>query len=326
MKVLLIQLDGFALPNHALQRIAAHHINAGDTVELRREVYVGHAYDRIYASAIFQKTIPKVEQLRQWQPDAIIGGSGVSLKTTLSDVGIVTDQADYSLWPEFKSSLGYSQRGCRLSCSFCGVPQKEGRPNSPRSINDIWRGGDSPREIFLLDNDFFGVPQWRDRISEIKAGKFKVSFNQGVNVRLMDEEQCAAVASTDYRDGDMSVKRFYTAWDNRRDEKILFRGLEWLVKYGMRPDHIMVYMLIGYCHVHAGPASACKCAEADTHETREYRRAQLREFGARPYPMPYERTKELVGFQRWVIRRTDINVPWNKWVEADYRPEKLGLI
>ncbi len=326
MKVLLIQLDGFAIPNHALQRIAAHHLALGDSVELGRSVYVGRRFDRIYASAIFEKTLPKVAQLRQWQPQAIIGGSAVSLDLTLADVGITNDTPDYSLWPEFKPSLGYSQRGCRLSCSFCGVPRKEGKPSTPVSINQIWRGHGHPKEVLLLDNDFFGLPQWRDRISELNSGGFKVSFNQGVNLRLMDEEQCAAIASTNYRDADMKTKRFYTAWDNRRDEKVLFRGLEWLCKHGMKPDHIMVYMLVGYCHAHKGPASTCQCPEADTHEQREYRRRQLREFGCRPYPMPYERTRQLIGFQRWVVRRLDINVPWDKFQAVGYRPENLEML
>src|ERR1700679_2281967 len=43
----------------------------------------------------------------------------------------------------------------------------------------------------------------------------------------------------------------------------------------------------------------------ETHADRDYRRARLREWGARPYPMPYVRTPELVGFQRWVIGAYD---------------------
>src|ERR1700740_2648466 len=76
------------------------------------------------------------------------------------------------------------------------------------------------------------------------------------------------------------------AWDNRKDEARLFRGLDLLVKAGVRPDQIMVYMLIGYW-------------PGETHGDRDYRRQRLREFGARPYPMPYVRTAELVGYQRW---------------------------
>lgn len=117
----------------------------------------------------------------------------------------------------------------------------------------------------------------------------------------------------DYRDDSMKVKRIYTAWDSKGDEERLFAGLNRLVKYGVKPDHIMVYMLCGYW-------------PGETQADREYRRKRLREFGARPYPMPYVRTKELVGFQRWIVRRIDLNVSWAEFVEADYRPEKLGRL
>jgi hypothetical protein len=36
------------------------------------------------------------------------------------------------------------------------------------------------------------------------------------------DEAAAALVSVDYRDDAMKVKRIYTAWDNRRDEDILF--------------------------------------------------------------------------------------------------------
>ena len=75
------------------------------------------------------------------------------------------------------------------------------------------------------------------------------------------------------------------------------RGLDLLVKAGVRPDQIMVYMLIGYW-------------PGETHDDRDYRRQRLREFGARPYPMPYVRTPELVGYQRWVVRRADLKCSW----------------
>jgi hypothetical protein len=116
----------------------------------------------------------------------------------------------------------------------------------------------------------------------------------------------------------MKVKRIYTAWDNRADEQTLFRGLHALVRYGVKPDHIMVYVLIGFDH-------ATKSAR--THLTADdfYRHAKLREFGARPYPMPYVRTPELLGFQRWIIGAYDKGVPWTQWRAARYQPRNLRL-
>ena len=64
----------------------------------------------------------------------------------------------------------------------------------------------------------------------------------------------------------------------------------------------------------------------DRAEDRDYRRRGLREVGCCPYPMPFVRTKELVGLQRWVIGAYDKRFSWQHWQTADYRPEKLHLV
>jgi len=314
MRVLLIQLDG-KLPNIALMRIASHHRQRGDTCELRFgaqfERGLWDEFGAVYGSAIFVKTRPLVARLLTVYPQAIVGGTGYDVRSSVESYGITTQDLDYSLYPNFRPSIGFTQRGCRLRCPFCVVPEKEGRVRVERTIREIWRGEPWPREILLLDNDFFGQPQWRDRIREIHDGGFKVCFTQGINCRCLTEDAAEAIGSVDYRDDSMQVRRIYTAWDSKADEEQVFAGLNRLVKYGVKPDQIMVYMLIGYW---AG----------ETHDDRDYRRKRLREFGARPYPMPYVRTPELVGFQRWVVGAYDKRVPWKRWSASAFEPRKLG--
>lgn len=317
MKVLLLHLEG-KLPNIALMRIAALHRALGDLVELRHaptviavEPEFGDAFDRVYASAIFERTRPVAERLLEVRSDAVIGGTGWDLRRTLEDVGITTRAQNYSTYPRFKPSIGFSQRGCRLSCSFCVAPGKEGAVRDEQTVADLWRGDGHPRQILLLDNDFFGAPGWRARVEELRAGAFKVCFSQGINARMISEEAAAAIASLDYRDDSFKVRRIYTTWDNRRDEATLFRGLDRLRTAGVKPDHVMVYMLIGYW-------------PGETHEDREHRRQKLRAWGARPYPMPYTRTPELLGYARWVIGAYDKGVPWEEWAAARCQPQNLG--
>lgn len=315
MKALLYQLDG-KIPNIALMRIAAHHRAMGHDVELRRTgnpnaLLWDSEPDWVYGSVIFERSRFLGDRLLQAYPQAIIGGTGWNLERRIEDYGITTKVQDYSVYPGFRQSIGFTQRGCRLKCPFCVVPRKEGPVAEENTIADIWRGEPWPRELLLLDNDFFGQPHWRERIAEIRAGGFKVSFNQGINARFLTDEAAEAIASVDYRDDSMQVKRIYTAWDNRKDEERLFAGLQRLVKYGVKPDHIMVYMLCGYW-------------PGETQEDREYRRMRLREFGARPYPMPFTRTQELIGFQRWVIGAYDKRVRWGDWVNAGYEPRNLA--
>lgn len=319
MRILLLQFDG-KIPNIALMRLAAHHRGLGDHVELRRVdnprmigAHLGDPeWDRVYGSLIFERTRPNAELARRAWPGIILGGTGWDATTSLEEHGITTRRQDYSDFPAWHQSIGFTQRGCRLRCAFCVVPSKEGAVREEQTIAELWRGEPWPRELILLDNDFFGQPHWSDRIAEMKAGGFRVSFNQGINARMLTDETAAAIASVDYRDDSMRSKRIYTAWDNRKDEARLFAGLEALVRHGVRPDHIMVYILVGYW-------------PGETAQDRDYRRARLREFGARPYPMPFVRTPELVGFQRWVIGAYDKRIPWDRWVAARYEPRNLGM-
>ncbi|KKL79807.1 hypothetical protein LCGC14_2011100 [marine sediment metagenome] len=267
-------------------------------------------FDAVYASFVFTKTRPLAEAVANQWPGAIVGGTGWSVESSLEQLGITTTDQDYSVYPTWRQSLGFSSRGCRLRCPFCVVPRKEGPIRGEQTIGQLWRGGDASRELILLDNDFFGQPAWRERIDELRSGRFRVSFNQGINARSLDNETAAAIASVDYRCDQMRDRRIYTAWDSRKDERRLMRGLELLVDAGVKPRHIMVYMLIGYW-------------PGETHEDRDHRRSQLRAFGARPYPMPYERTPELLAFQRWVIGAYDKTISWAEWTRARWNPRKL---
>lgn len=232
MKVLLLHLDG-KLPNIALMRLASHHRALGDEVHLRHaptlaavEPELGDDFERVYASAIFERTRPVAERLHKIRPDAVLGGTGWSLTGTLEDIGVTTQAQDYSLYPRFKPSIGFSQRGCRLRCDFCVVPRKEGSVRATQSISSIWRGEGHPRHVLLLDNDFFGSPAWRDRVEELREGAFRVCFAQGINARMLSDEAARAIASLDIRDDSFKTKRIYTAWDSREDKGTLFRGLE----------------------------------------------------------------------------------------------------
>lgn len=312
-KVLLYQLDG-KLPNVALMRIAQHHRHRGDEVELRDGAVDRQLWDsgdeRVYGSLIFANKRWRAEELQRIWPQAILGGSGWDATITLEQYGMKSLNQDYSLYPKFRQSIGFTQRGCRLRCPFCVVPQAEGSVWTVQGIWTLWRGDPWPRELILLDNDFFGQAQWLRRLDEMVDGDFKVNFTQGINARSLTDEQAEALAAVDYRGSNMKTRRLYTAWDNRADETRFFAGLLRLLKYGVKPDHIMVYMLIGYW-------------PGETVQDWLYRQAKLRAVGCRPYPMPYRRTREAVGFQRWVVGAYDKRISWEVWEDAKYQPSNL---
>ena len=250
----LVQLDG-KIPNIALMKLAHWHSDRGDSVTLTRSVQPNlfeEKPDLVYGLRHLHQVIQAgqgvpggITRTGSWEgpgpENSRPGPSRMSWEWTGTSI---TTTPGY---PEYPWSLGFTQRGCRLNCGFCVVPKKEGRPVPVNTAWDIWRPG-TPRCLLLLDNDFFGQPreEWRKRIREIQEGKFRVSFIQGVNIRLVDQEAAEALASVQYRDDQFARRRLYTAWDNMGDERVFFRGLERLERAGVPPAHLMVYMLVGY--------------------------------------------------------------------------------
>ena len=314
MKVRLCQLDG-KLPNLALMKLAHWHRAQGDPVHFARSIYpqLGEPnYDRVYGSAIFKFSTSAVAAFKREWPSGILGGTGTDSTATVEEITGEYEYYDYSDYPNFSASIGFTQRGCRLSCKFCVVPKKEGKPRSVNTIAQIWRGEPWPKHLHLLDNDFFGNPDWCERLNEIRKGGFKVCLNQGINIRMIDPTAAAALASIDYRDDGFKTKRLYTAWDNLGDERRFFDGVETLRLAGIPPQHLMVYMLIGF-------------DPKETWDAIFHRFNAMVALGINPYPMVYDRTrKDLLRFQRWVIRRYFQFIPWEDYgkrlAETDAQP------
>ena len=307
MNVRLVQIDG-KLPNIALMRISAWHRSLGDRVSLSRSVVPGlfdPRFGRVYGSAIFAHSKPVVDRMRSQYPDAIIGGTGTGdWQTVESVLGEIPNRLDYSIYPDFQPSIGFLQRGCRLRCKFCVVPKKEGRARFEQSVGDLWRGGAHPRDLHVLDNDFFGVPEWRDHIRDIRNGKFRICLTQGINVRMITEEAAAALASIEYRDSSFRRRRIYTAWDNLGDERRFFDGIDRLEEAGIPPRNVMAYMLVGY-------------AKGETWEFVFHRFNRMVARGVLPYPMVYDRTrKDLKHFQRWAVTGLYRAVPFSEYRNA----------
>lgn len=307
MNVRLTHIDG-KLPNLALMKLAHWHRAQGDNVtfsrSLSRELFEP-AFGCVYGSAIFGFSRHRVTTFLSQFPDAVVGGTGTdSLQTVEQHIGLTEyEHYDYSLYPKFTGSIGFTARGCRLRCGFCVVPNKEGRPRSVNTVQDIWRGEPYPKQLHLLDNDFFGQPaeQWQARAAEILQGGFRVCFNQGINIRLVTEEAAEWLARLPYYDDQFKTRRLYTAWDNLKDEEIFFRGVKRLQDAGVPPTHLMVYMLVGY-------------DKAETLERIMYRFERMTAIGIRPYPMVFNNENLLLKrFQRWVIRKYYTFIPFAEY-------------
>ncbi|MGU3404820.1 hypothetical protein [Methylobacterium brachiatum] len=306
--VRLVQLDG-TLPSLPLMRLSSFHKARGDEVVFTRSPYRQMdepEYDAVYGSAIFDYSADRVARLAVEFPGAIIGGTGSGKENDKRQVEHIVGghrDLDYSLYPGFDASIGFSQRGCRFKCAFCVVPWKEGAPVATGSIADIWRGPGHKKWIHLLDNDVFGQPKpaWKARLRELREGDFRVCFNQGINIRVVTDEIAEELATVQYRDDGFKVRRLYTAWDNIGDEALFFRGVDRLERAGIPARHLMAYMLVGF-------------DPDETWERIHHRFDRMVERGIRPYPMVYDRRRlDLKQFQRWAARGLYRAVPWSEY-------------
>lgn len=293
MNVALFDVDS-KIPNLALMKLSRWHRAQGDEVSwyvpLLRETY-----DHIYASTIFD-----FSDKSSLDPHTMeIGGTGwPDAKGVDLPSEVECTQPDYSLYG-YPHNMGFTMRGCRLRCSFCVVPQKEGRPSPHNTIDEIWIQRESDF-VVLLDNDFFGNPLWAERIAEIRNFNLRVNFSQGLNIRNLKPEQATALASVRFRNPSGDYAQVHFAWDDPRHEKLIHKGIRVVTDAGIKPWQMAFYVLIGY------------------HSTRAedlHRVAVLREYGCDPYVMPYTKTDPYQrSFARWVNHKAIFaSVPWSEY-------------
>jgi len=294
-KIAIYDVDS-KIPNLALMKISAYHKQQGDDVEMYVPLFKD-SYDKIFASKIFNfsdGTLLDEEKM-------IIGGTGHNMMKTLPQE-IEDLQPDYSLY-NCPHNIGFTMRGCRLKCSFCVVPQKEGKPKPYNTIDEIWQQRDS-NFIMLLDNDFFGNPEWKKRIEEINKYNLQVNFNQGLNIRNIKEDQALALASVNFTNTRATKKQVTFAWDDPRHEKLIHKGIKRVTDCGLKPSQMAFYVLIGY---HSTEAEDL------------YRVETLRNYGCDPYVMPYDKFNDYQKkFTRWVNHKAIFkSVAWKDYKSGE---------
>ena len=280
------------IPNLALMKLARFHRDQGDAVEPFFPLATT-SYDKIYASKVFAFTDgPYLD------PDIMeIGGTGADMGGVLPE-GIEALQPDYTLYPNFKDNIGFTMRGCRFQCDFCVVPKKEGRPISTNTVADLLvQDSDF---LILLDNDPFGNPEWKARLREMQDRDLTVNFSQGINIRVITEEQAHELSKVKFTNFRRTSKQVTFAWDQPKDERLIMRGIERCKAAGIKPWMMQFFILIGF---NSTP-------EEDHHRVR-----MILDQKADPYVMPFNKHDLYQSaFARWVNTRICKKVPWK-----DYR-------
>jgi len=263
MKVGLIQIDG-KWANLALMKLAAWHKKRGDEVVLIDLSSLG--CDRFYGSKIF------------------MGGSGFDLKSELPQ-DIELQVPDYNLYKNSNGvSVGFTSRGCIRDCGFCIVKEKEG---GIRETPFDWI--QSPN-VLLLDNNFLASPKCKEKLEYFIRQGLKVCFSQGLDIRLVNEENAKLLAQVDYRDNKFRRKRLYFAFDDPKLEPLIIEKVNLLKQFGIKANQMLFYVLVGY---------------NTTFDEDVHRFQVLTGLGCLPFIMLYNNTRKplLRKFARWVNKR-----------------------
>jgi len=307
MRIGILQVDG-KIPNLALMQIASYHENKGDQVEEWVGGLWNSVYDKVYASKIFD-----FSNLPLLPDDAIIGGTGIDFYNTLPKK-ISSQTPSYSLYPDCDYHIGFSMKGCRFNCAFCCVPKKEGRPKHNSNIDDLLVNPNGGDRLMLLDNDFFGSPKWEEDIKRIIELKLKICFVQGLNIRILTQNQADLLAQTKFYNSKFSSRYVTFAWDRINDEKLIKKGIETCLNAGIKGSQMQFFVLIGY----------------DTTPEEDYYRVMMlwEEYGALPFVMPYNK-KDLYQkkFARWVNHRAIFkSVQWKYYKTPKKIYTKKGIL
>jgi len=300
MEILLIDVDSYKLPNLALMKLSSFFKDRG------HEVFLNSCSDPdlVFVSCIY----PENEELAYEKVSFYLkekvrfGGTGISLESELPE-WVEHVRPDYSLYG-VNFSMGFTSRGCIRNCPWCIVPEKEGKIRNHAPIWEFLHPDHD--ELILLDNNFLASPKWRKNLEIIRDFDLKVNFNQGLDIRLIDEEKAGMLADIRYYDWKFDNRRLHFAFDLPELEEDVRRGVQILKDAGIPPNELMFYELVGFN----------TDFEEDMHRFRV-----LEELGVKPYVMRYNDMEGPHGilkhFDRWVNRGYYRFVPWEEYDHGD---------
>lgn len=289
-RILLIDADS-TIPNLALMKISAYHKAMGDVVGFNVE-----DPDKVYCSIIFKKNRHMADGLRFLYPNADIdiGGSGYDLKKTLPEY-IESMTPDYSIYPDNKSYYGFTSRGCIRHCPFCIVHDKEG--GFRRIFGDVdsalrsIMGNHELTEMTFLDNNILADRDWFIELCNTLHSRFpkmKVDFNQGLDIRLIDDESAKALSKL------RPITKWKFAFDMMSYKDKVTKGIEILNRYIKVRSMVLFYVYVDGDYQIPDAVARCRI---------------LKENGATAYAMlnlDVEHTKRMKTFKRWTR-------PWLFW-------------
>ena len=279
MKVGLIDVDGHNFPNIPLMKLSAWHKAQGDTIGFY-DPWNGlvEPYDIVYMSKVF--TFTPDYNYPVYAKEVHKGGSGYCIELENGkevyhaerDINLPYEvehiYPDYDLYGIEDKAYGFLTRGCPRQCGFCHVAPKEGKASRKvADLSEFWRG---QKNICLCDPNLLACPDHMELLQQLANSKATVEFNQGLDVRLINDKNLELLKQ-------IKLKDIHFAYDRYQDKKIIepkLKAFKEATGYDKDKGRVMVYILVNY----------------DTTLEQDIERIQFcRSLRFAPYPMIYNK-------------------------------------
>jgi len=241
-KILLVDVDS-KIPNIALMKLSSFYKKQGmvdlykcnyDYYPKKRKIITINAekYDKVFVAILFttNKNYIKIINCK----NVIYGGTGFDIKSTLPE-DIEKEELDYSLYPNNDTSYGFITRGCIRNCPFCFVPKKEGQLKEYNK----WKNIVKHKKVKFLDNNFLAYNKHKEILKELRDNKILFQFNQGLDLRLIDDENAKLLSECKY------LGEYIFAFDDVSLKNIIETKIKLLKKYIKKDWRIKLFI---YCH------------------------------------------------------------------------------
>ena len=277
----LIDIDSHNFPNLPLMKLSAWHKAQGDFIEWY-DPWNGltEEYDKVYVSKVF--SFSKDYEHPIYAKEVHYGGSGYCIKLVDGKEVYDTEKdkmlpheiehiyPDYSLYGITDCAYGFLTRGCPRGCDFCHVKSKTGEGRKSHKVADLSEFWNGQKKIVLCDPNMLACPQHMELLGQLAESKATVEFNQGLDIRLLNDRNLEALKQ-------IKLRGIHFAFDRWQDKDVIeprLRAFAEKTNYDRSHGNVMVYILTNF----------------DTTLEQDIYRIQLcRELNFSPYPMIYDK-------------------------------------
>lgn len=238
MKILLVNVD--SRWNMAIRKMYNFFIkdNEVEMIDLgfsfyphkKTKIIDATEYDKVFVSNIFETNANRV--IVENCSDVTFGGIGSKNPHLQLPEEIENTEPFY--FPDENTSYGFITRGCVRNCWFCKVPKYEGKLKEYNNIESIVKH----KKVKFLDNNILAYPhhmkvfQWC-----LDHPDIKVEFNQGLDFRLVNDENLEALSKLNY----LSYTYIF-AFDEPKYQPLLEKKIVLIKKWIPKPWKVQFYI------------------------------------------------------------------------------------